>query len=245
MQKCGRVFYQKPIKHLAGQGCRFCAIKERANSRKMTCDDFIRKAINIHGNKYDYSKVDYINNSTKVCIICPKHGEFWQTPNNHLNGQGCYFCGIEKVSKIYSKDTDWFINKSACIHNNKFDYSKVEYINNHTKVCIICPVHGEFWQSPNVHLNGHGCPKCNIERLILRNTKNTEYFIKKAIDIHGDKYDYNKVVYSGCKVKVEIICPIHGSFWQRPNLHLRGDGCPNCKSYKGENIIEEYLKEKK
>lgn len=111
------------------------------------------KAKAIHGNKYDYSKVNYVNTKEKVCIICPTHGEFWQRPNGHLNGLGCDKCG-----KTYSYTTEEFIEKAKQIHGNKYDYSKVKYINAQTKVCIICPIHGEFWQTPYKHLNlKEGC----------------------------------------------------------------------------------------
>ena len=120
---------------------------------------FIEKAKQIHGDKYDYSKVEYVNSHTKVCIICPKHGEFWQTPNNHThktNPKGCPSCNGTK--KLTTKE---FIEKAKKIHGNKYDYSKVEYINNLTKVCIICPKHGQFWQTPNKHLTGCNCPFCS------------------------------------------------------------------------------------
>ena len=124
--------------------------------KKITTKDFIIKAQEIHGNKYNYSKVQYINSSTKVEIICPKHGSFWQTPNSHLSRKGCPECngGI-------SLTKEKFIEKANKLHNFKYDYSKVEYINNHTKVCIICPKHGEFWQTPNAHTSrSSGCPTC-------------------------------------------------------------------------------------
>lgn len=113
--------------------------------------EFIWKAIQIHGYKYNYSKVKYVNYSTKICIICPIHGEFWQTPSNHLNKRkyGCIKCGGNK-----NFTTEEFINKAKLIYGDKYDYSKVKYINAKTKVCIICPEHGEFWQEPRHHLCG-------------------------------------------------------------------------------------------
>ena len=181
---------------------------------------FIERAQKIHGTKYDYSKVIYIKSSEKVCIICPEHGEFWQTPNSHITSkQGCPKCG--KTGKLTQEE---FIKKARHIHNDKYDYSKVQYVNSQTKVCIICPEHGEFWQTPSSHLDRQGCRKC------YGNYKsNTEEFIEKAKKIHGDKYDYSKVQYVNNKTKVCIICPIHGEFWQKPNVHLRGNGCINCK----------------
>lgn len=127
---------------------------------KYIIDNFIKRAREIHGNKYDYSKVEYVNNHTKVCIVCPIHGEFWQTPQSHLSKNGCLECGGRK--KITTKQ---FIEKSRKVHGNKYDYSKVEYKNNSTKVCIICPIHGEFWQTPSMHSKGQGCPFCKTSKL--------------------------------------------------------------------------------
>ena len=98
---------------------------------------FIEKAKNIHKDKYDYSKVEYIDSKTKICIICPKHGEFWQTPANHLKGRGCPKCSFKKMSDLKLKTTNKFIEDAKNIHGDKYDYSKVEYKDNKTKVCII------------------------------------------------------------------------------------------------------------
>ena len=210
--------------------------------RKLTTKEFKEKAIKIHGNRYDYSKVEYVNNKTKVCIICPEHGEFWQVPGAHLIGQGCKKCyGNEKMT------TNLFIEKAKKIHGNKYDYTKTEYFdNNKIKVCIICPEHGEFWQVPNSHLSGNGCPKCRYEENKEKLRKNKEQFVKEAQEIHNNKYDYSKVEYTGTnKTKVCIICPQHGEFWQTPLNHLHGAGCPICKESKLENEIADFLKENK
>ena len=147
---------------------------------------FIEKARQIHNDKYDYSKVNYVNSRTKVCIICPTHGEFWQTPHNHLKGYGCAECGKEKshLSKITTED---FIVKSKEIHGNKYDYSKACYKTCDIKVCIICPEHGEFWQTPSNHINGSGCPKCANEKRKNTLLKDTKLFIDAATLIHGEK----------------------------------------------------------
>ena len=124
----------------------------------LTIEKFIEKANKIHGKKYNYSKVNYINMKTKICIICPEHGEFWQTPTNHIyQKQGCPKCN----RRSYKYTLEEFIEKAIRIHGNEYNYSKVKYINNRTKICIICPEHGEFWQSPNSHISQkQGCPKC-------------------------------------------------------------------------------------
>ncbi len=212
--------------------------------KKLTRNDFINKANLIHNNKYDYSKVKYVNNSTKVCIICPEHGEFWQTPRNHLIGQGCPLCN--GTFKLTNQE---FIEKANKIHNNKYDYSKVKYVNNNTKVCIICPKHGEFWQTPHHHLNGHGCSKCRNENNGDRRRHNTEDFIRKSKSIHGEKYNYDKVNYVNSYSKVCIICPDHGEFWQSPYVHIQGHECPECAKIKraknNKHSIDEFIQKSK
>ena len=209
----------------------------------MKKEDFISKAVMKHGNKFDYSKVEYKNNKTKVCIICPKHGEFWQTPQEHLRGNGgCPVCAKLIRIKKRSYTQEQFIEKSKIKHNNKYDYSKTIYKHNKEKVCIICPIHGEFWQTANSHLQGEGCPKCNKSNKLTK-----EEFIEKAKFIHGDKYDYSKVGYINSTTKVCIICPKHGEFWQTPNAHLNGHGCKKCDNerkkkikYSTKEIIERF-----
>lgn len=204
--------------------------------KKMTTTEFIEKAIKKHGNKYDYSNTEYVNATTKVCIICPEHGEFWIQPNNHLSGQGCPKCGKLSRIKKRAKSAEQFIEEAKNVHGNRYDYSKVDYTNDKTKVCIICPEHGEFWQSPSKHLHGNGCPKCAGNTM-----KTTEQFIEEAKRVHGAKYDYSKVEYAGANKKVCIICPEHGEFLVRPINHLRGGGCPKCagKCKTTEDFIKE------
>ena len=197
---------------------------------------FIERAKKIHNNKYDYSKVEYINAKTKVCIICPKHGEFWQIPHAHLNGNGCSECAKEnKKNNTNIKYTiDDFIKKAKEKHGDKYDYSKVNYVNIHTKVCIICLEHGEFWQTPNKHLNGNGCKLCGIIKMKNINKYTLEEFIKKSNKKHNHKYDYSKVdlLNYNMKDKICIICPEHGEFWQTASNHLQGQGCSKCKNNK-------------
>lgn len=124
--------------------------------KKVTTEDFIKKAREIHGDRYDYSKVNYVNNETPVCIICPEHGEFWQTPYNHVKG-----CGCQKCAGVNKSNTEEFVKKAKEIHGDRYDYSNVNYTNSHTVVQIMCPEHGEFLQQPTNHLRGCGCPYCN------------------------------------------------------------------------------------
>lgn len=208
-------------------------------TNKLTTEEFIRRAKEVHGDKYDYSKVEYKNSQTKVCIICPEHGEFWQIPNNHLRGANCGKC----LGK--TMDTEYFKQCAKSIHGNKYDYSKVEYVNTFTEVTIICPIHGEFKQKPREHLSGCGCQKCGNKTVWdKRGRISTEEFIKHAKQIHGDKYDYSKVEYINSRTPVCIICRKknkkqieHGEFWQTPKDHLSGRGCPHCRNSYLENKI--------
>ena len=188
-------------------------------SQKLTTEQFIERAKKVHGDKYDYSKVDYINAKTEVCIICPIHGEFWQKPDKHLCGHNCPKC--HPYSK---KSTNKFIELARKIHGNKYDYSKTVYKGMLTKICVTCPTHGDFLVLPNNHLHGDICRKCYEEN----RRKNINRFIEEARKIHGDKYDYSKVDYVNALTKVCIICPEHGEFWQTPANHLSSKGCRKC-----------------
>ena len=207
--------------------------------KKKTKEEFIKEATKKHKGKYDYSKVDYVNTYTKVCIICPEpgHGEFWQTPNNHTQGKCC-----PKCSGHYVPTTEEWIASVRKVHGDKYDYSKLKYISAHTKVCIICPEHGEFWQEANSHIRGQGCPKCANEATGERFRSSKEDFIKKARKVHGNKYDYSNVKYVNAFSKVCIICPKHGEFKQIPKHHTHGHGCPECnvenRTLKKEEFIE-------
>lgn len=187
---------------------------------------FIEKAKNRHGDKYDYSKVEYINSTTKVCIICKEHGEFWQTPQGHVRGQGCPKCANIKRGDTFRSDGDTFVKRATVLHDGKYIYDKDSYINAMTKVPILCLKHGTFWMTPMNHLLGQGCPKCSGRGL------NAEEIIELFKEKHGDSYDYSKVVFTKMHEKVCIICKEHGEFWQTPSKHLLGQGCPKCSDIK-------------
>jgi len=184
--------------------------------KRLTTEQFIEKAKAIHGDKYDYSLVEYKNAKTKVKIICPIHGVFEQRADKHIENRGCPKCAGNK-----KKSTEEFIVDAWCVHGDRYNYSLVDYKNNRTKVKIICPIHGVFKQSYISHIiNGNTCPICDNDTFLN--------FIKNSIFIHGDKYDYSLVEYKNAKTKVKIICPIHGMFEQMPDTHIRGGGCPKC-----------------
>jgi hypothetical protein len=213
--------------------------KKRGDSQRFTKEIFIEKAMKIHGDKYDYSKVEYKNYHTKVEIICRKHGAFIQAPALHLSGAaGCPMCAHEKTGTRFSDTIDSFIKKSKEKFGDKFDYSNVVYKNSNNPVELICHKHGAISIKPNYHLQSpYGCPICGKENSNYKRRKTTEEFIAKANEVHGFKYDYSKTVYVNPKRKVEIICPIHGSFLQDPSAHLMGNGCWKCSYNERKNII--------
>lgn len=210
----------------------------------------------VHGDKYDTSKVVYVNNHTKVCLICHQkdkngveHGEFWQTPDKHLRlRQGC-----PKCSKTRKSNTEEFIEKAKLLPNSKnVGFDKVEYTNNRTKVCLTCfekdengVEHGDFLITPHNFLLGRGCPKCKNRRISESETKTTGQYIKDITEVHSGKYVYSKVEYLGAKEKVCIICPLHGEFWQEASSHLSGCGCPKCVGLvsKAEEEIKQFIRE--
>lgn len=186
---------------------------------KYNTESFIQKAKLLHGDKYDYSCVEYLNMKQKIKIICPIHGEFLQAPEKHLYEK----CGCPDCAGNQKMTVDIFVQKARLVHGNKYDYSLVDYKNNRTRVKIQCGTHGVFEQTPGNHLAGKGCPYCANN--VLHTNEN---FIEKAVNVHGDKYDYSLVSYKGNKVPVSIICREHGTFFQLPYVHLSGSGCPVC-----------------
>ena len=190
--------------------------------RKLTQEEFIERATEVHNGKYDYSKVEYKNAQTKVVIICPIHGEFWQSPNNHLHGHGCNKCANEYSSKIKKKEHDVFIKQLKGVYGNKYTFNNVKYTSKKEKVSITCPIHGDFLILPSNALKGRQCPKCS------KHYMDTEYFIYLAKNKHGDKYDYSKTKYTDCHTPVCVICPIHGEIYIKAHKHLNSCGCTEC-----------------
>ena len=223
-------FQMTPNAHIGPQqqGCNKCGIIQRSSKNKRTTSTFIEDAIAIHGSTYDYSKSEYTSCDKKIIIICKKHGEFKITPTHHFNKIGCAKCGTERAADSHRLTQEQFINKAITIHNDRYDYRKINYIDNRIKVIIICSEHGEFNQTPGNHLSGSGCDKCSRKQrgLLLRLT--LDKFIEKAHHIHHNKYDYSNVVYHKSDSVINIICPNHGLFKQQAGCHLQGYGCTPC-----------------
>lgn len=187
-----------------------------------TTEQFIAEAVNLHGSKYDYTLVKYKSVRAKVKIICLSHGPFNMRAGDHIHSkQGCPACA--KHEKRLT--TDRFIQHAESVHGKMYDYSLVRYQWNKVPVDIICRIHGVFQQTPNNHVSGTRCPRCAVNTL-----HSVETFINKARKVHGLKYDYSHVVYTGVSKKVEIICLTHGKFDQTPTAHVdQKQGCPRCR----------------
>lgn len=193
------------------------------NTRKTT-EQFIEEARAVHGDRYDYSLVEYTTNKGKVKIVCGIHGISEVGAIEHIRGANCYKCGKENMASKCRITKEDFIKKSKEVHRDKYDYSLVEYVNNKTHVKIICPVHGEYLKSPEKHKAGSGCRKC----LSKKNTKTTESFVNECRIIHDNFYEYEKTNYIHSNKTVIITCPNHGDFEQKAKTHREGNGCKKC-----------------
>jgi hypothetical protein len=220
------MFSQLAASHVAGRGCPQCAIELYAYSK----NDFLIDAKATHGDKYEYDLIGFTTKHKKIKIFCKEHGWFLQTPHKHITRkQGCPICGYKRGGQLNIKDWSFYLRQAMSIHNNYYDYSKVNYLNYNSKIEIICPKHGSFWQAVNSHLAGRGCPQCKNEKVKKAKTKTTEEFIINAKKIHGETYDYSLVEYINSKKPIKILCKKHGVFEQTPNVHLHGVGCPICR----------------
>lgn len=205
------------------------------STKRKTTMQFVNEVAPIHNYKYNYERVNYTNSNTKVEIGCPIHGSFWQTPAHHLK-YGCPLCGDTRKTK------ESVIIAAQKVHGTFYNYDEIIYINNKIKIKVGCPIHGSFWIRPENHIQQkQGCPICSKTKKLTTNE-----FIFRSNKIHNCKYDYKKSIYITNKEKIEIICPIHGSFWQRPYHHLVGHGCPVCakekKISKNETTLREIIK---
>lgn len=184
-------------------------------SRKKTSEEAIAHFQLVHGDRYDYSKVIYLDAHKKVEIICRKHGLFWQRANDHRLGKGCWDCSYEirseKTGKNKKKTLEQFIADAIKIHNDRYNYSLVKYNGSFEKIKILCKKHGIFFQSPTVHLMGSGCKKCTIGISKLEknwldslNVPERQYQIKIKKKIRCvDGYDPN----------TNTVYEFYGDFW--------------------------------
>lgn len=232
-------FEQKPVNHLAGRGCKQCKADGLSKRTKYTREKFIELAKLKHGDKYNYAKVNYINSNTEVEIGCHKHGNFFQKPRNHLFGWGCVKCKNEKTGLRCKFTGGRFLEKAHKKHGNTYRYFD-DYIDMTTLIDIECELHGIFTQRPVNHLQGQGCPRCKAAKISRSKTYSNEEFLQRARTKHGDTYEYPDA-YVDAAQKLRIVCSSHGSFYQTGHNHLNGQGCPICKSSKGEKAVKRWL----
>lgn len=198
--------------------------------QKLNLINFLKRAQEIHGSKYDYSRIELKSTKDKIIVICPEHGEFNQSVNNHLRGQNCPSCGQESRTTTQRNTKEEFVVLAEAVHGKKYDYTNAFYINSQSKVNIQCPIHGIFSMKPNSHVAGkQGCPKCGRIEANKSLTLDWSEFIKRAEVIHGDKYEYLPQSYKKYTEQIEIICKTHGLFFQTPHSHISmRAGCPIC-----------------
>jgi G:T-mismatch repair DNA endonuclease (very short patch repair protein) len=234
--------------HLQGQGCPICAKEQVALQQRLTLEEFIMRSIASHGsNAYDYRRSEYTGFHNQITIYCKKHEEFFtQTAGSHMSGKGCYKCGLERRNKSQTFTREEFIAQAIVTHGDTYDYADANYVNSQTKITIKCKKHGAFTQVPNSHLCGFGCKHCAIEKNADRCRLERSKFIERAVETHGNKYDYSDVVYISMAINIKINCLTCGkSFKQLPGNHVvKGFGCPNCA---GNAILttEEFIEKSK
>jgi hypothetical protein len=231
-----------PHEHLGGAGCQTCGHKQKNRQRKLAAGaSFVPRAKKIHGQRYDYSRVQYEGMDRHVSVGCRRrgHGFFPITPGNHLSGGGCPKCKADKTRKIHRYTKSEFVRLARKVHGDTYTYPG-KYVNGKTPMQMRCPKHGLFPQKPNSHLNGRGCRKCGDERTYAALFDSHEDFIKKARAVHGSKYTYPEKYERASKV-ITIICPKHGPFPQKPASHTAGHGCERCSESWGEREVARIL----
>ena len=231
-------FFQAPNAHAAGKGCSKCS-----GGVGITQDMFLDNCYGVHGDRYDYGKVAYVNAKTKVIITCRSHGDFLQTPDNHRLGKGCPSCKRDCVADSKRLSPEDFIKKCIDKHGGAYDYAASIYTASRCRIRILCSQHGEFLQIASNHLQGAGCPQCWEARKGNNRLLSQEDFLAKCQEVHKGEYDYSDATYTVGKSKLTIVCKKHGAFRQSAESHMRGVGCPRCANHesKGERSVAEFI----
>ena len=208
---------------------------QRGNNRLNT-EKFIERGRKVHGDRFDYSLVKYVDMKTKVIIVCEHHGPFEQSPCAHFNNRGCRFC---KKDNLFLTQNE-FRAQCYAAHSDRYDYSKSVYTHMRGDVVIICPDHGDFTQVAQAHVRGAGCKRCHVESMMIDTTE----FIQRARMIHGDTYDYSTTEYARSRSPVTVTCRKHGPWTLTASSHIQGIGCNQCSNVsRGETRIGQLLRE--
>lgn len=225
-------FKQRPFDHYAGQGCPKCGADRRIQATRSDPEMILNKIKNIYGDRFDYSKFNYIKDDTKVTLICPIHGDFDKPYRGLLRGIGCSQCHHDSISLT----TEQFVIRSNASHDYFYDYSKSVCSRGSDKVIIGCPVHGEFTQNALAHASGVGCKACSTDRVRVT----LEEFKERSTKKHNGKYSYDKSVLENVSEKITITCPTHGDFRQIASAHMSGRICSKCRYAMLSYSEEEY-----
>ena len=189
---------------------------------------FIKKAREVHGDKYDYSLVEYTKGRNYVDIICPRHGIYTQRACNHTAGRGCRECKSEFVGDKCRQSLDDVLSDFRKTHGNRYDYSLVTDFRRRNTVKIICRQHGVFSQDSSMHKSGQGCKKCALISNGRKRRKTIDELLSAIKEHHGEKYKYDLTGFKGGKSKISIYCENHGWFKQEASMHMIGRGCDKC-----------------
>jgi Zn finger protein HypA/HybF involved in hydrogenase expression len=231
-KKHSYTFHQIPKDHKKGMKCYFCGRESQIEKAKKNQEQFIQEVIELHGDKYDLSLVNYINSKTPVKLICKERGVIEAQPSSLLDRRR-YLAKDRRKTKSTNKNK--FIEEATKIYGDKDNYEKTNIISSKEKIEITCTKHDRtFEKSIQTYLAGYGCPMCSAENYSQIRTKSTEDFIKQSKEIHGDSCDYTNTVYKSCRDKVTIKCNKHNTYFETvPSNHIAGGKCRKCLS---ENI---------
>ena len=219
-----------------------CAKCKKDDTMRSRFEEFKKEATKVHNGKYTYPEQVYRGTHSKVIVTCPKHGNFSIEAKGHRSGAGCIKCYNERRTGP-RKPFDEFVKLARETHGDKYEYVEHTYVGMKSPMTIICPEHGEFRQDPYAHIHGAGCAKCYGRYYNKQEAQ--ERFIERCREVHGDKYDYSKTVYTGHHNKVTITChqldefgKEHGDFIQEAARHVNGFGCKKCaKQYMDRDLF--------
>ena len=209
-------------------------------ARRLTQEEFLKRAKKAHGKKYTYQRAVYRTQYDPVIVTCPEHGDFPIRPGNLWTGGGCPQCAKESSASKKRLSPEVFLKRARKKHRDQYDLSDVRYVTKAVKVRPICRVHGSFEVLPHNFLKGTGCPRCSVRKRVKAHIESAHQrdIVSEFVAVHGDEYDYSKVVYKGLNTPVTIICKKHGGFEQKATYHLQGKGCPKCgEEAKQKNMV--------
>lgn len=210
-------------------GCPACALKERADKRRMPVSEFINRASAVHADVYDYTNVRYTNSQGYVLIVCPTHGEFSQTPSAHLTGRGCPTCGDTKIGDKCRISQSDFLARCTDVHGDRYDLSRVAYKGVSKKIEVVCKEHGVFYPTAgNFTANKSGCPTCARLLVGSKSRMSEQSYIERAKALHSNRFEYGEISYKKGGPFLSVVCKEHGRFEQRLHDHMKGVGCVKC-----------------